>query len=74
MILKFASLITKSTMSKLTEYVQETKGEMKHVSWPTKQQTIAYTILVIALSLFISVLLGVFDAGFRKAVEYLISR
>ncbi len=61
-------------MKKFIEYLKDTKGEMKHVSWPTKQQTIAYTILVIALSLFISVLLGVFDAGFRKAVEYLISR
>jgi preprotein translocase SecE subunit len=47
---------------------------MKHVSWPTKDQTIAFTLLVIALSLFIAVLLGVFDAGFRKAMEFLISR
>jgi preprotein translocase subunit SecE len=61
-------------MQNFINYLKDTRAEMKHVSWPTKDQTIAYTILVIALSLFVSVLLGVFDAGFTKAMEFLISR
>jgi preprotein translocase subunit SecE len=61
-------------MQNFINYLKETKAEMKHVSWPTKDQTIAFTVLVIVLSLFIAMLLGVFDVGFRKAVEFLISR
>ena len=61
-------------MENFINYLKETRVEMRHVSWPTKDQTIAYTLLVIALSLFVAVLLGVFDAGFRQAVTYLISR
>ncbi|MFZ3029970.1 MAG: preprotein translocase subunit SecE, partial [Minisyncoccia bacterium] len=33
-------------MSKFIEYLKETKGELKHVNWPTKQQTMYYTLLV----------------------------
>jgi preprotein translocase subunit SecE len=61
-------------MQKFIDYLKETRAEMKHVSWPTKDQTIAFTLLVIALSLFVALLLGVFDVGFSKAVGFLISR
>jgi preprotein translocase subunit SecE len=61
-------------MQNFINYLKDTKAEMKHVSWPTKDQTVAFTLLVIALSVFIAVLLGVFDVGFSKAVGFLISR
>ncbi len=34
---------------------------MRHVSWPTRTQTIIYTIVVIAVSLGVAVYLGVWD-------------
>jgi len=49
---------------KLIQYLKETKGELKHVSWPTKRQTIYFTIVVIALSLITAFLLGIFDTVF----------
>ncbi|MCX6713908.1 MAG: preprotein translocase subunit SecE [Candidatus Vogelbacteria bacterium] len=59
-------------MIKLSDYIKETKGEMKHVSWPTKKETTNFTILVIALSVAVGVLLGVFDFIFRLGLENLI--
>lgn len=59
-------------MQKFIEYLKETKAEVKHVSWPTKDQTISYTILVIILSVAVSLFLGAFDAGFRKLLEIVI--
>lgn len=56
----------------LINYIRETKGEMKHVSWPTKSQAIAYTILVIVISLSISAYLGLFDWIFAKGVDAII--
>jgi len=48
----------------LKEYVNETKGELKHVSWPTKQQTINFTVAVIILSIATSFYLAFFDKVF----------
>jgi len=59
-------------MSKLSDYIKETKGEMKYVSWSTKNETINFTALVIALSVAVGVLLGVFDFVFRLGLEKLI--
>ena len=48
-------------MNRLTQYVKDTKGELKHVSWPTQKQTTVFTALVIVVSLFIATFLGAFD-------------
>ncbi len=59
-------------MNSFINYLKDTKAELKHISWPTKDQTIAYTLLVLAISLFVAVLLGAFDAVFKKALELFI--
>lgn len=45
----------------LSNYIKDTKAEMRHVNWPTREQTINFTILVIAISLFVAAFLGFFD-------------
>lgn len=45
----------------ISNYIKETKGELKHVSWPTKKQTTSFTILVIAVSVIVAAYLGLFD-------------
>ncbi len=59
-------------MNRLFNYFRDTRGELKHVSWPTQKQTIIYTILVIVLSLLTALYLGVFDAVFMKGIEILL--
>lgn len=60
-------------MSKLTEYLRETKGELKHVSWPTRDQAILFTIVVVVFSIIVAAFLGAFDFIFtitlRKLLE-----
>jgi len=48
-------------MSKFIDYVKDTRGELKHVSWPTRSQAIAFTVLVIVISLLVAFFLGFFD-------------
>lgn len=50
----------------LIEYIKDTKGEMKHVSWPTKKQAVSYTLLVILISVFVAFFLGLADFSFSK--------
>ncbi len=51
------------------DYINETKGELRHVSWPTRNQTINYTVIVIVISLVTAGLLSLFDAGFVSLLE-----
>ena len=56
-------------MSALVEYLKETKAELKHVSWPTRQQTIVFTVVVILISLGVAFFLGLFDFIFLKGLS-----
>ena len=53
----------------LETYIKETKGELKHVTWPNKQQTIDFTLVVIFLSVFVGVMLGFFDFIFTSLLK-----
>lgn len=59
----------------LGQYIKDTRSELNHVAWPTRVQTIVYTVLVIILSLLISLYLGFFDfvftSGLGQVVEML---
>jgi len=70
----FKTRKNQNTMQNFIQYLKDTKGEMKHVSWPTKSQTIAFTSLVVVISVASAILLGLFDAGFKKALEFLLSK
>ncbi len=50
-----------SIWSKIVNYVKESKTELNKVQWPTKRETINYTILVVAISLGVAVYLGAID-------------
>lgn len=57
---------------KIVEYLRETRGEMKHVNWPTRKQAVNYTLLVIGISVATAVLLGIADYIFGLGLENLI--
>ncbi|HMO78714.1 MAG TPA: preprotein translocase subunit SecE [Candidatus Paceibacterota bacterium] len=53
----------------LINYIKETKGELKHVSWPTKRQSIIYTALVVVISFLVALYVGLFDFIFTDIVK-----
>ena len=50
----------------LIHYLKDTKGELKHVSWPTRKQAILFTLAVIAISIIVAAFLGMFDVLFSR--------
>ncbi len=56
-------------MSKIGDYIRETKGEMRHVNWPTRRQAIAFTSIVIGITLAFAIFLGAFDFLFTFGIE-----
>jgi preprotein translocase subunit SecE len=59
-------------MSKFGEYLKETKGELKHVSWPTKKQAVLFTAIVVIFSIAVAAFLGAFDFIFTMGVKLFI--
>ena len=51
------------------QYLRDTRGELRHVAWPTRTQTIVYAVLVAALSVGIAVYLGLFDLLFTNGLK-----
>ena len=59
-------------MSRLGNYLRDTATEMKHVSWPTQTQAMAYTALVILVSGVVALLLGGFDYVFTSILDMVV--
>lgn len=54
------------------QYIKDTKGELKHVSWPTRQQTTWFTVVVVVISVAVAAYLGVLDFIFAELLSIFI--
>lgn len=53
-------------------FLKETRDEMKKVTWPTKEEIVRLTALVIAISLIVGLYIGGLDFVFTKTTEMFI--
>ena len=51
-------------IARLIQYLKETRQELKKVNWPSRQETIRFTVIVVVFSAAVSLFLGGFDALF----------
>ncbi len=51
--------------SSFIDYLKESQKELKKVNWPSRQQTVKYSIIVIAMSLGLAAFLGGIDYVFN---------
>ena len=51
-------------VKKLKIFLVEAKAELTKVNWPSRKQTVNYTLLVIGLSVVVALFLGGLDYGF----------
>lgn len=59
-------------MGKIKKFLQEAYAEMKKVSWPTRKQTIQYTMLVVVISISVAVFLGALDYLFGSIIRNIV--
>ncbi|MEK9166140.1 MAG: preprotein translocase subunit SecE [Patescibacteria group bacterium] len=50
---------------RLINYFKETRQELRHVNWPSRQDTVRFTLLVIGLSAAVAAFLGFLDFIFQ---------
>lgn len=58
-------------MDKIGQYFRETLSEMKQVKWPTQNQAMVYTGLVIAVVAVVAVFVGLWDFIFATGIKIL---
>ena len=62
-----------SLPQKLFIYLKQTKTEVKKINWPTREQTIRYSLIVIAISLTVAFFLGGLDFVFSSILKAVIA-
>ena len=61
-------------MGKIFGFLREVYGEMQKVVWPSRKQTLQYTVLVIVFSLAMAIFLGAADYGLLKVFEKVVAQ
>ena len=55
------------------EYLEESKAEIKKVVWPTRKETMATCLAVLALVTVMAIYLGLVDLGLTHLVKFILS-
>jgi preprotein translocase subunit SecE len=56
-------------LEKIKKYLKETAGELRKMTWPTKQELIGSTVVVIVVSLVVAVFIGIVDRVLAAVVR-----
>ena len=61
-------------MFKVIDFFKEVRVELAKVVWPSREQTIKLTIMVIVVTLIVGFFIGGIDFLLAKFTEYLLNR
>jgi preprotein translocase subunit SecE len=64
----------KQWMSSMKEFFRDTSGEMKKVTWPTRNEVVGTTAVVIVATIVFALFLWGCDVVFYKAIDFLFTR
>jgi len=53
-------------------YLRDTVSELKQISWPTREQTLKLTLIVIAVSILVALYIGALDYTFTSLLAKLV--
>jgi len=56
-------------LNKITTFLKEVRLEMKKINWPTRQETLRYTLIVIGISVAVAAFLGALDFIFTTLLS-----
>lgn len=56
----------------MIQYFKAVRGEMRHVTWPSRKQAITYTAIVIGVSIATALYLGAWDYIFAAIIKKVI--
>ena len=57
-----------------TTFLSEVRNELKRVTWPSRKEVYATTIVVILTSIFFGLYLFLLDLGFNSVIQWVFQR
>ena len=60
-------------VSSVKRYFNETSGELRKVSWPTRREAWYLTVMVLIVTAVMAIVLGAFDYLFSKIFEWILT-
>jgi preprotein translocase subunit SecE len=67
------SITERRQPNRIQRYFRETMGELKKVSWPTRQEATNLTIIVLIVTFTMSVILGGLDFIYSRLMALILS-
>lgn len=68
------NLKIKNKFLKIVSFLKDVKLELKKVNWPTRKETVKYTLIVIGASAAVAIFLGGLDSIFSFLLDKFIIR
>ena len=63
----------KGFADRVTEYLKDTRGELRKTSWPTREQATNLTLIVLAVTAAMAAFLGALDFVFAQLIRLIVS-
>jgi len=54
-------------------YLKQAKEELEKVTWPSRKETIQYSIIVVGVSILLAVFIGVLDLALNLGLDQLVN-
>jgi preprotein translocase subunit SecE len=61
------------TIQKVTQFLKEVRFELKRVTWPSRKETVAGTMVVLIIVFIVASFLGIVDMGLSKLIKLVLS-
>jgi len=62
----------KLVMQKIEQFLSDAKAELKRVTWPSRKQTMASTLVVIMIVFIMAIYFGIIDFGLAKLIKFIL--
>jgi preprotein translocase subunit SecE len=57
----------------VSKYIRETRGELRKVTWPTREESQRLTAIVLGVTVAMAIFLGLLDFIFSSGVQSLVT-
>ena len=65
---------SRGRLVKLTKFLREVRSELKKISWPSKKELTANTIVVLVSVFFAATLIWIIDGFFAQILQAILAR
>lgn len=62
-----------ANIQRITQFLKEVRFELKRVTWPSRKETLAGTMVVLVIVFITALFLGIVDMGLSELIKLVLS-